>query len=99
MATYEEREHNVRSEMDDSIRAWRQLVNDAIAAKTSLENTQREMDEILTEIKNEFNVKTIEEFRSLYETELQGNEKKVAEFKQILDQCQKAKEEVEVDCS
>ena len=97
MSKNEAREQAILSSLDASVSKRRQLSNDMIAARTGKENTEREMEEIIRDIREEFAVESIDDFRKSYFQELESNEKKVAEFAELLDQCAKAKEEVEAE--
>lgn len=95
----EQREKAVSQELETLTRKWRDQNNKKIAAQTEIENAKREMSEILTEIKERFDVNSIEELRSRYTQSLEENAQRVQTLKESLEECETMRQEIETSLS
>lgn len=91
----ENREKATRAAMEHLRRAWQEKNNQKIAARTGIESAQREMDEIMEEIRSTLNVQSIDELRKKYVEGLEENERLVRQLQEALDRCEEMQRALE----
>lgn len=94
MSDFETRERAARQKMEELRRKWQEKNHQRIAAHTAIENAEREMNEILEEVRERFEVKDIAALRDLYLKSLETNEATVAQLQESLDACEASQQQL-----
>src|SRR5690625_540257 len=95
MSDFEQRERATRQAMEKLRRQWQEKNNERIAAQTGIESAEREMQEILEEVRASMNVESIDELRRQYLEGLERNEALVQELEAALARCEEMQRELE----